>query len=412
MRWRRQDDACRSFLNTDRMSDFVTKRIYFVADDSPETESLMQGLSSRFSDLQIRSTPNFAKISSLAEIDRPDALFVTTCGKGASGSVVLEEARRLCPGSIRYQLEREATDSDSDGGVKSAMGANIVIPHPWDEDVIAQAIQRQLDFDFLVPSRKMRDVIGGLRTFPSIPSVYQDVINELNSSIASPESVAKIISADMAITTKLIQVVNSAYYGLQQRISDPVQAVFHLGLDSVKSLVLGINSFTRFDKIRPYYYSIDRVWKHSLKVASLAKLVARTEGLEQSEVDDAYTAGLLHDIGKLALAVNFSEEYHEVMETAKREDCPVHEIEKRILGVTHGELGGFLLYLWGLPLSVVEAVALHHCPSLILEKSDARLSPLTAVHIAECLNKSSTNSEFPENELALDRKYLEALGVE
>ncbi|GEM_PF-533855 len=375
-------------------------------------ESLIRELSSDFPHLRFRQATHFASISSLSDSEKPDALFIASSRGSVRASALLEEARRIVPGAVRYLLETPEEGPGEGSNVKSAMGANILVPQPWGRDEIRAIIDRQLVFDHLVPSREIRAIIGGLRTFPSIPSVYQEVIRELDSPGASAESVAKIISADMAITLKLIQVVNSAYYGLQQRISDPVQAVFHLGLDEVKSLVLGINSFTRFDKIRPYYYSIDRVWKHSLRVASLAKLIASSEGLSREHVDEAYSSGLLHDIGKLALAVNFSEEYSEVIEICRRDNRPAHEVEKELLGLSHAELGGYLLYLWGLPLSIVEAVGLHHEPSAVVGTEGLEVSPLTAVHVAECLNKNPNAGEIAEENLTLDEKYLEAIGVE
>jgi putative nucleotidyltransferase with HDIG domain len=146
--------------------------------------------------------------------------------------------------------------------------------------------------------------------------------------------------------------------------------------------VLSIEAFARFDKLKPLYFSIDRVWKHSQALADLTRKICQVAGCDAEMTGHAYTAGLLHDIGKLALAQNFEEQYHRTVKRAEDSGVPVHTIEREVFGATHPETGAYLLAVWGLPLPIVRAVADHH---LSAQNFTAPFSASTAVHLAEQL---------------------------
>jgi putative nucleotidyltransferase with HDIG domain len=209
-----------------------------------------------------------------------------------------------------------------------------------------------------------------------------ELMRELRSSNASAAVVGDLVAKDLAISTKLIQVANSAYYGADQQVSEPGAAVLLLGMETTASLVLSIEAFARFDKLKPLYFSIDRVWKHSQALADLTRKICQAVGCDAEMTGHAYTAGLLHDIGKLALAQNFEEQYHRTVKRAEDNNVPVYSIEREVFGATHPEAGAYLLAVWGLPLPIVRAVADHHlCP----ESFTSPFSASTAVHLAEQL---------------------------
>jgi putative nucleotidyltransferase with HDIG domain len=207
-----------------------------------------------------------------------------------------------------------------------------------------------------------------------------ELMRELRSSKASAQAVGELISKDLAISSKLIQVVNSAYYGWARQVSEPADAVLLLGLEATASLVLSIESFARFDKIKPLYFSIDEVWKHSQKVAHSSKTIAETVSGDPAIVKDSFTAGLLHDIGKLALALNFEEEYRRAIGLAQTKSLTTCQAEVEIFGACHCEAGAYLLSIWGLPVPIIEAVASHHKPAGAMPIS---FNAATAVHLAE-----------------------------
>ena len=248
-----------------------------------------------------------------------------------------------------------------------------------------------------------------IRTFPTIPSLYLEVINALKDPNASTDKIGAIISKDMAMTTKLVQVINSSYFGLPRTITDPTEAVGILGFETVKSLIMTVKLLSQHDKVKPVYFSIDNIWKHSTNVAHTAKALARLETGDAQTRGHAYTAGLMHDMGKVILAANFDEQYHKAHVVARKEQRPLWEVEKDILGASHGEIGAYLLGLWGMSAEVVKVAAMHHYP---LRAGDTEFTALTAVHVANALEYEGDANLDGMSVAVIDTVYLQQLGLE
>jgi HD-like signal output (HDOD) protein len=211
----------------------------------------------------------------------------------------------------------------------------------------------------------------------------------------------------MSMTAQVLKLANSAFFGLQQQLSSPEEAVAYLGLDTIKSLVLSIHAFSQFEKAETGALKIESLWSHSLQVASTAKRISKLEGQDAKTAEEAFTAGLLHDIGKLVLAVNLPNEYAEAVRLAHTGlELPL--AEHQVFGFNHADVGGYLIGLWGLPVPVVEAVALHHCPSRATQPA---FSPLTSVHAANVLEWERSNSANGTPGPQLDDNYLGLVGV-
>ena len=247
-----------------------------------------------------------------------------------------------------------------------------------------------------------------MRTLPSRPSLYLEVMRELRSPTASAATVGELVEKDLAISTKLIQVVNSAFYGMSQQVTDPAAAVLLLGLETTASLVLSIEAFARFDKVKPIYFSMDKVWKHSQSVAASAKKIAELLCNDPDVARNAFTAGLLHDIGKLALALNFEEQYQGALKLAEKQKLPASEVEAQVFGATHAETGAYLLSVWGLALPIVEAVARHHNPAKTM---DMHFTAATALHLAEQLEYSEDPVRRGSRDVVLDLDYPPMLQI-
>ena len=293
--------------------------------------------------------------------------------------------------------------------VTCALGPHQFLQKPIDATAIRAALDRATLVDRLFREPKVQSLVSKLRTFPSRPTVYVEVMRELRSIDCSPHVVGELVSRDLAISTKLLQITNSAFYGFSQRVSNPSDAVLLLGVETTASLVLGIEAFARLDNVKLHYFSTDQVWKHCQAVADSARAVADSLSPEAGIVHDTFTAGLLHDIGKLALAVNFEEEYRHALNEARAKNVPAWEVEKEMFGATHAEAGAYLLSLWGLPASVIEAVASHHLPARELPHV---FNPAIAVHLANALDyaDNSRRSGFPE--FRMDLEYPGELGLQ
>jgi HD-like signal output (HDOD) protein len=244
-----------------------------------------------------------------------------------------------------------------------------------------------------------------MQTLPSLPTLYLEVLDAIQDPHGSLERVGDIISRDISMTAKMLQLVNSAFFGLRRHVSSPGEAVKLLGLDTIKALVLSMQIFSHFDQKQEGAFALDVLWQHSLATSTCAKRIAQDQQSDRHVVDHAFMAGLLHDVGKLVLAANLPDLYSATLVQAQTHGTTVWEAERALLGTTHAEVGAYLLGLWGLPDPIVETLAFHHCPSAC---PDQRFSPLTAVHIANALVDST---EAGDTHAALDSAYVAQLGL-
>jgi hypothetical protein len=160
--------------------------------------------------------------------------------------------------------------------------------------------------------------------------------------------VGQLVERDVGMTAKILQIVNSAFFGLPRRVVNAQDAVALLGYDTLKALVLSSGIFSQFDARRMRCLNLDALWRHSTQAGVFARTIAVSEKLPRAAQDEAFTAGMLHDIGKLVLAQNFPEEYAEVLAEAQAGKRPPAEIEQARFGASHAELGAYLLGLWGI----------------------------------------------------------------
>jgi len=209
------------------------------------------------------------------------------------------------------------------------------------------------------------------------------------------------------MTAKILQMVNSAVYGIRAEISEPGQAVLHLGLDTVQAMVLSLSIFSAFDPHVMDALEAERLWGHSVSVSKFSRLIALTESISPSDLDPYQSAGLLHDIGKLVIASADPTGYRKIEERSISTGTAQWLVESEVLGCSHAEIGAYLLGMWGLPSSIVEAVAWHHRPA----KSPVdRFSPLAAVHVASAFD-AQFHPEFTHGDPNLDQSFLDRLGL-
>ncbi len=321
------------------------------------------------------------------------------------GAELLNRLRVSNPKALRFIA---AAENLKDQVVCHVVGGHQFLAVPFDKETLKASIDRSMTVDYGM-SNSMRELVGRIRTFPTIPSLYLEIVNALKDPNACTEDVGAIIAKDMAMTTKLVQVLNSAYFGLPRTITDPTEAVGILGFETVKSLTMTVKLLSQYDKVKPVYFSIDSIWRHSTSVARTARVMALLETGDNECSATAYTAGLMHDLGKVILAANFDEQYQGAHAVARKRQIPLWDVEKDIFGATHGEIGAYLLSLWGMSAEVVRVAAMHHCPQ---NSGDKGFTPLTAVHVANALEYEgiADNDDLPV--AVLDATYLRQMKLE
>lgn len=321
------------------------------------------------------------------------------------GADLLAEVKRIAPASIRIILSGH---SDPAMIMKSVGQTHQYLSKPCEPEKLKQTIERAYALKKLVASDTLRQLVSGLGELPSIPAVYQEIVACLQDPNASLNDIGGIVSKDVGMTAKILQLVNSAFFGVANPVTSVPQAVSFLGLDTVGALVLGHGIFSQYDALETSIFSIDALWRYSEACAVMAKTVAENEKMPPKLVDEAFLGGMLHDVGKLVLASERPEDYAEVLQRVGGHQEFSDDVEREILGATHGEVGAYLMGLWGLPDSIVEAVAYHEVPSLC--HSDD-FGVFGVVHVASRLALHSDATDPADPSLHIDLNYLEQAGV-
>lgn len=229
----------------------------------------------------------------------------------------------------------------------------------------------------------LNDIVHRVDNLPALPHVTHRVLTLTSDPKTTIAELADTITNDQVLTVKVLRMANSAYYGYARRIFSINEALIILGFSTVRNLVLAASVFNVMDQeFTGYILPKGDLWKHSMTTALLARLLAKKVGFEMN--DKAFTAGLLHDIGKIILNTYMKESFAEVLSTVNAGNVAFSEAEQQILGFDHAMVGAKVAEKWNLPEELVEAIAKHHNPS------QAKLNPkLTSItHIADAASMS------------------------
>ena len=317
------------------------------------------------------------------------------------GAQLLSEIQHRFPESIRIALSGE---TDSHMIYRCVQHAHQYLSKPCDADTLVATVKRAYALRNLMKDEQLRKLVSNLSSLPSLPAQYESIMQELQSEDPSLQKIGEIIESDVAMSAKILQLVNSAFFGLVRHVSSPIEASKFLGLDVIKSLVLTTGVFSQFDASSIDEARLQAIWSHAAQVGILAKQIAVQQTTHKLLGDYALMGALLADVGTLVLAVNLGEELARAEKIAADDHRPDWEVEREILGHSHMDVGAFLLGLWGLPNPVVECVAFHHVPAECVEED---FSPLTAVHIADVIVSADGHEDLP----GLDRDYIGKMGA-
>jgi HD-like signal output (HDOD) protein len=378
------------------------KKILFVDDEPLVLQGLQRMLRPLRQDWEMEFVDSGAKALERMAQAPFDVVVSDMKMPGMNGAELLAEVMKRHPKTVRLILSGHA---DKELILKCVGSTHQYLAKPCDPEALKATVQRASSLENSLRSEKLKDIVSRMGHLPSIPSLYVEIVEGLRNPEVSLEEVGAIIAKDMAMSAQILRLVNSAFFGLRRQVSSATEAVTYIGLDTIRSLVLSINAFSQFDNVAFQRFSPQALWSHSLDTAALAKEIAQLEQADRKLVDEAFIAGLLHDTGKLVLASNYPEQYGQALDLMHTDRLEPSAAEQLIFGVTHADVGGYLLGLWGLPVPVVEVIALHHTPSASANKI---FSPLTAVHAADALLQQQGKEDEPALP-QIDSRYLEEL---
>lgn len=381
-------------------------RILFVDDESKVLDGLRRMLRSLRHQWDMEFAEGGAQALEYLAQAPYDVVVTDMRMPGMDGSELLAEVVRLYPATVRIILSGQC---DRATVLKAVGPAHQFLTKPCDSENLKATVAKACKLRDRLSNDALKQLVSRTTSVPSLPEAYWQVLAELEIPGASIQRVADIIAQDVGMSAKVLQLTCSGFFGTPQRISDPRRAASLFDLDTMRALFTTTETFcSPFDVMEALHgYPLEIVVQHSLVVAHNAKAIAESEGCEASLAEDAYLAGLLHDLGVLVFARHFPDRYVDFLQASRHNGTPICIMESGEYRATHADVGGYLLALWGLPDAIVDATAWHHTPSSFDGRS---FSVLTAVHVADALSEDLfAKCEDPRERL--DQAYLERLGL-
>ena len=368
-------------------------RILFVDDEPKVLEGLQRMLYALRNEWEMEfvSSGRLA-LQRLAEAEF-DVLVTDIRMPVMSGIELLTEVIERHPQVIRLVLSGTV---DQELTLRSAAVAHQYLVKPCDAKTLRAKVERAFSLRTMLEDPGLRRLISSINALPSPPATYIKLLEALRSPETSVREIGAIVEQDVGMTAKVLQLVNSAFMGISRHVSTPSEAIVYLGIETLRALALSASVFSQFHPAGLPGFSAETLQEHSLKVGTLAREIGKNLNLSRTATDDAFVGGLLHDVGKLVLAHYCPESYREALQRAQKESLPIREAEQAVFGTTHAEVGGYLLWLWGLPDTITEVAALHH---RLPEGRQHAAGAVLAVHIADALLN-------PRPDQALDWDHL------
>ena len=332
-----------------------------------------------------------------------DVVFTELRLPGMDGAELLEHVKLHHPSIIRVLLAEPLESEQLDRAIAVAQR---FIAKPWEMQTLVANLESVLGAWPRTDNPLVRTIVGRLASLPSSSATYPKLVNVMAQSSATIDQISAVIATDPALSAKLLQVVNSAFFGLPFKVASVPQAVSYLGLTSLRALVLLSTVFAAADSCPTVEgFSPSRLQRHSLLCARLARALIE----DQRSRDDAFTGGLLHDIGMLALAVGMNKRYALALRHAERSGRPLAEVETSFLGTSHVAVGAYLADVWGLPSVVVDAIELHHEATPACE---AHADVVRAVRLAQAAAECLERGDHEFKGAGLTPEQVELIGEE
>lgn len=381
------------------------KKIVFVDDEPNILDGLRRMLRSLRTEYDMYFASGGREALELMAKDRFDVVISDMRMPGMDGAQLLETIQKEHPHTIRIMLTGQA---DEDSIMRTVGVVHQFLAKPCDPEKLKTILIQTSALQDIMSDGRLKDLISQIGTLPSLPTVYA----KLQKAIVSPDveisEVAGIIEQDIAMSAKVMQLVNSAFFGIYTKVESPARAVKLLGLETIKILVLGLEIFSQV-KIPHDIFHIDTLWSHSLTVGKIARAIAGHETEDKDLINNAFLAGILHDIGKLVLGAHLPEQYRQVIDLAREQEITLPEAEQAIFGASQSAVGAYLIGLWGFSSPIVEAIGFHHT----LEKYPATsFTPALAVHVANVLYYRIRQDEIIGRSQDLHMPVIERLALQ
>jgi len=385
-------------------------RIIFVDDEPNVLQALRRSLRSMRSSWDMEFISDGGEAVKKVQTEPVDAIVTDMQMPVIDGAVVLGEAAKHHPESIRFVLSGYA---DKSALLRVLGPAHRIFSKPCQTESLIDALNSSFELRKMLPVDRLRILVSGLSSVPVPSAQYFELVQILEDPLASMQDISNMIESDIGLSAQLLRLANSAFFSLSKPVNNCRQAVDMLGLDTVRALIV-VSEFYLSENLDPSLIQENCLLaKRSLRIGGSAHKIAKKLNMTDAEIGEAATAGLLSHIGTAILKIDKPFEFNAAVSQVESGENTISSSEQSHFGVTHAQLGAFLVGLWGFSDNVIEAIAFHHQPSLL---NNTHLTPLAAVHLAQAavgFDYGYEENLFPTGLRMdfLDNTYLERVGL-
>ena len=381
------------------------KKIIFVDDEPNILDGLRRMLRSLRNEYDMHFASDGREALALMEGNRFDVVVSDMRMPGMDGAELFEIIQKNHPHAIRIMLTGQA---DEQSMLRTVGVVHQFLSKPCDPERLKAILTRTSALQDMLSNGGLKDLISQLGKLPSLPAIYA----RLQKAIAKPgvdiDEIGQIISQDIAMTAKVMQLVNSAFFGIYSRVDSPSRAVTLLGLDTIKVLVLNLEIFSEI-RVSHEVFQIEKLWEHSLLVGRMARAIAAQESDDKEVINCTMFAGTLHDLGKLILLSNRPNQYLRTIKLSQAQNLTMNEAEQAVFGASQSTVGAYLVGLWGFHGMIIEAICFQNC----LEKyPGGAFPPAIPVHVANALYYRHRPEEIIGKNTGLNMAVLSRLGLQ
>ncbi|WP_027722890.1 response regulator [Maridesulfovibrio zosterae] len=332
-------------------------RVLFVDDEPNVLAAIRRMLRSKRTEWDMFFEESGEKAFELLGKKEFDVVVSDILMPGMDGAELLNRIKNCYPSTIRIALSGQV---GLDEVVRSIKAVHQYISKPCEAGKLIERIEGALESRCILTDQNMQLLVTEINALPVLPDVFRAIEDELNVPEPSIKKISELICKDIGLVAKILKLINSPYFGLSSHISSIFQAINMLGLDTIKTLILGSHIFSMYNNTSLPDFSLQMLWDHSFRVSNISRIIAEYENVEREKVSDVRMAGLLHDVGKLILVSNFPDKYENVLHIVSADQKTIYEGELAVFGTTHAQLGAYLMGLWGMPVDVVHGIGEHH----------------------------------------------------
>jgi HD-like signal output (HDOD) protein len=380
----------------------MKRSIYVVDDQEPLLEVTVLGLRCMGSEWDVTGFADpFAALAAVKACE-PDAVLSDQMMPGMEGSKLLEQVRVLSPNTIRLIMSGYvALDK-----LTLITSAHQYIAKPFVPAKLRDLIHRSFVAQERILNQGLQMVVTSIRSIPSLPQAHHSLLKELEDNRNASTSIARLIGDDPGLTIKVLQLANSALFGPGYTVTNLIDAVNCLGTQMLSAIVLSQSVFRHYETLKHREVDLPKVWAHCWETGCLAQRLCRERKLPHHAGEEAFLAGVLHEVGRFLLFDNFPDQFQFACDGARTAKAPLTTCLREVLQITPSQMSAYVLELWGLPGGVINSISHLDNPE---EEGSSKFSMTTALYVADHL----ASRKFPPDSFPLgewNTSYLESIG--